>query len=74
MSENLKRRHNLTFRIRSDLRAKIQAAADKYDRSLSEELERRIELSFDRADAVRDLISGLSRFLDAEQGGGGLAP
>jgi predicted transcriptional regulator len=73
--ESLKRRHNVTFRIRDDLRAKLQTAADLSDRSLSEELERRIELSFDRSEAVRDLIGGLSRFLDAEsKAGGSCAP
>jgi DNA-binding NarL/FixJ family response regulator len=47
---------NLTFRTRGDLRAKLDAAATASGRSVSEEIERRLERSFDHDEMVSSVI------------------
>ncbi|WP_197093349.1 hypothetical protein, partial [Methylobacterium aquaticum] len=47
-----RRRHNQTFRCTDDMLAKLQAAADEGQRSLSEEVERRLETSFREPEIV----------------------
>jgi hypothetical protein len=50
-----RKRNNLTFRVRDNLRAQLQASADQHQRSLSEECEYRLEHSFAVEQRFRDL-------------------
>jgi hypothetical protein len=43
---NERKRNNLTFRVRDKLRADLTAAAEANQRSVSEEIEHRVEASF----------------------------
>lgn len=52
------KRNNLTFRARDGLRNELKAAAEANGRSMSEEIEFRLEQSFDRA-AVARLVASL---------------
>jgi hypothetical protein len=49
---------NLTFRSRDDLYEELQAAAAKSGRSLSEEIERRLEKSFSSSDPLLSVLAG----------------
>jgi hypothetical protein len=51
-----RKRTNLTMRLRDALRAKLVAKAQENQRSLSEEVEFRLEQSFDRQDLVNDAL------------------
>lgn len=53
-SDGDRKRNNLTFRARDELREKIQASALKYGRSASEEIEHRLELSFAQIDQLQN--------------------
>jgi hypothetical protein len=48
--------NNLTFRTRGDMRSKLEEAAQKSGRSISEEIEARLERSF-VADEVREAVA-----------------
>jgi hypothetical protein len=60
-----RRSHTLRFRARGDTLSRLQAAADVSGRSLSEEIEYRVERSFDREDRA-EITDALER-LRAEQ-------
>ncbi|WP_157196445.1 hypothetical protein [Methylobacterium sp. 88A] len=47
MPEEVKKRHNMTFRMRTELRAAIEEIARSYGRSLSEQIEYYVETSVD---------------------------
>lgn len=47
-----RRRHNQTFRCNDEMLARLQAEADRNQRSISEEVERRLERSFENTAAV----------------------
>jgi hypothetical protein len=49
---------NVTFRSRDDLYGELQAAAAKSGRSLSEEIERRLEKSFSSSDPLLSALAG----------------
>lgn len=49
-----RKRGNLTFRVRDDLRAALEEAAAQSDRSLSEEIEYRLELSLGQREALKE--------------------
>jgi hypothetical protein len=49
---------NVTFRSRNDLYEALQAAAAKTGRSLSEEIERRLEGSFQASDPIITALAG----------------
>ena len=70
--EDRRRRHNLTFRIRSDLREQIETAARENGRSMSEELEHLIERSLDQDTKISARFKGvagitLNAFEDPEE-------
>ena len=46
MPDEAKKRNNVTIRMRDELKSKIQQAAAEHGRSISEEIERRLEHSF----------------------------
>lgn len=52
-----RRRHNQTFRCNDEMLARLQAVADKNQRSISEEVERRLEESFSNENLLEDLRS-----------------
>ena len=55
-AEGERKGRNLTFRVRENLRARLQQAADVSGRSISEEIESRVEATFRSQDAlVREL-------------------
>lgn len=47
---------NRTFRVRGELDTKLQTAADTSGRSVSEEIEYRLERSFDRSDRLAEVM------------------
>jgi hypothetical protein len=51
---------NLTFRTRGTLRDRLAAAADEHGRSLSEEVEHRLDMSFQYEEQIRDLSERLT--------------
>ena len=53
------RRPTLTFRVRGGLYGQLQAAAARSELSLSEEIERRVALTFDEVDALARMVGGL---------------
>jgi hypothetical protein len=53
-----RKRNNMTFRVRDSLRAELQASADKHQRSVSEEIEYRLEHSFQ----AERILGGLQEF------------
>lgn len=56
-----RKRNNLTFRVRDNLKSQLQASADENQRSLSKEIECRLERSF--VDTIGDQIA--ARVVDA---------
>lgn len=60
MRPEARKRNNVTLRLRDRLRAALQAEADANGRSLSEEMETRLERSLrdDRVVALLEEISG----------------
>ena len=60
------KRPTLTFRCRSALQEKLQASAAEADRSMSEEVERRLEQSFEAA----DLETTLSKVIQQRENAG----
>lgn len=52
-------RGTLTIRLRDEIRGELQALADKHGRSLSEEIEYRLQRSFDQEALVRELAKEL---------------
>jgi hypothetical protein len=57
---------NLTFRARGDLRDRLARMAENHDRSLSEEIENRLEMSFHYERQIKDLTDR-NNALDAER-------
>jgi hypothetical protein len=55
------KRPTLTFRVRGGLHEQLQAAAARSGLSLSEEIERRVALTFDDVDALARMVGGLVR-------------
>src|SRR5215210_3079447 len=55
LSSERKKSQTLTFRTRTDLRKSLEAAAEQAGRSISEEVEYRLQRSFDREALVREL-------------------
>lgn len=55
------RRPTVTFRCHPDLQAKLQQSADEDSRSLSEEIERRLERSFDSGEITAMFLEHASR-------------
>lgn len=53
-------RMNFTFRVRDELRAKLRSAAEANGRSVSEEIESRLELSFHGEELIEALASRLT--------------
>ena len=51
----MRKRNNLTFRVRDDLRAYLMSAAAKSQRSVSEEIEMRLELSRNTEEVIARL-------------------
>ena len=59
LPEHLRKKKNLTFRTRGDLREKLADAADKSGCSINAEIERRLLASFQASDlaaVVRDAV------------------
>lgn len=56
--------HNLTFRTRADFRERLERAASNSGRSVSEEVELRIERSFEIDHLIRSLDNLCSVFID----------
>jgi hypothetical protein len=52
------KRANFTFRLTDALRAKLAAAAEESDLSMSEEIERRLDVSFSGRTIVEELLGG----------------
>jgi hypothetical protein len=52
---------NITFRTRGDLKDRLGAAADEYGRSLSEEVEHRLEQSFLYEDRIREMSERIKK-------------
>jgi hypothetical protein len=46
LPEEVRKRNNVTIRLRDELKSQIQEAATAQDRSMSDEIERRLEASF----------------------------
>jgi predicted transcriptional regulator len=59
------KRQNYTFRIRNDLRGALKVLAKQSGRSVSEEIEYRLERSVER-DAVEEWLKSFARELLAE--------
>ena len=55
------KRPSVTFRCRAGLQAKLQTEAQQADRSVSEEIERRLEQSFEFMDLIRSVSSDIAR-------------
>jgi Arc-like DNA binding domain len=55
-----RKRANLTFRTRSGMREKLEAAAAQSGRSVSEEVEYRLERSFQQAESIADILGGVA--------------
>ena len=55
VSSKQKKSQTITFRTRPDLRESLEAAAEQAGRSISEEVEYRLQRSFDREALVREL-------------------
>lgn len=51
-----RKRGNLTFRVRDDLRLRLEESATKCGRSVSEEIEQRLEQSFNAPDLIDKAI------------------
>lgn len=51
-----RRRNNVTMRLRDETKARLERDARDNQRSLSEEIEMRLEMSFDREDTIRRTI------------------
>ena len=72
-----RRRHNQTFRCNDEMLARLKTAADKNQRSLSEEVEQRLSASFtadifeDYAEAMREEYSALCQLNRLESMCGG---
>ena len=64
LPDDEKRSRNLTFRSRTDLRDRLSAAASKSGRSISEEVEFRLEESFATADKVALVKEGLENRIE----------
>ena len=58
---------NLTFRTRGSLRERLSAAATENGRSISEEVERRLEASFEGFDAASAVSAAARRAIDDAQ-------
>lgn len=52
-----KRAKNFTFRSRGDMHDKLSEAASLNERSISEEIERRLERSFDHQDLLTEVVT-----------------
>lgn len=59
-----RRGHNLTFRTRADFRERLEQAAARSGRSVTEEVELRIERSFEVDHLIRSLDNLCSVFVD----------
>jgi hypothetical protein len=76
LSSERKKSQTLTFRTRADLRKSLEAAAEQAGRSISEEVEYRLQRSFDREALVQELygdqhanlLKSLSRILSMASG------
>lgn len=55
------KRPTITFRCRANLQGRIQAEAEKADRSVSEEVERQLEAAYDRIDNQESIVSGIAK-------------
>ena len=64
MPEAERKRHNQTFRVRGPMREKLKAAAKANERSISEEVEARLENSF-RQDELAGLREEIARLRQA---------
>lgn len=70
LPEAQRRSRNFTFRSRSNLREKLQKAAEQNDRSISEEIEARLQRSFDHDEIfggaeIRDIaLTAAAKFRD----------
>src|SRR5215207_1706061 len=62
-------RHPTSFRVTTELKDKLEDAASKLGRSLSQEIEQRLELSFVWEQAHRDVQTLLAKAKDAVTGG-----
>ena len=51
-----RKRNTLAFRVRDQMKAKLEVAADKSERSVSEEIEYRLMMSFDDEALVQALL------------------
>lgn len=51
-----RKRNNVTMRLRDETKARLEADARRNQRSLSEEIEWRLELSLDREDTIKRTI------------------
>jgi hypothetical protein len=56
---------HMTFRTRGDLRDRLAAAASEHRRSLSEEVEHRLEMSFQYEERIREMSNRLKREVEA---------
>jgi hypothetical protein len=63
---SLRKRHNQTFRIRDQLKTKLATAAEANRRSVSEEIEHRLELSFVYEATLGDVEDFKRRSMAAE--------
>lgn len=64
-----RRDHNVTIRMRGDLREKMQAEADSDGYSLSESVERRLERSFEQIAQAEDVRNSVSESIVERFGG-----
>lgn len=64
--DEAKKRNNVTIRMRDELKSKIQQAAAEHGRSISEEIERRLEHSFSAFGDEKGMNSLVS-FMDIQQ-------
>ncbi|MCJ2060110.1 hypothetical protein MKL09_26710 [Methylobacterium sp. J-048] len=58
IAEEDRKSGNLTFRTRGDLRSQLEASAQQSGRSVSEEIEYRLQVSFDRRSVALQMYGG----------------
>jgi hypothetical protein len=57
-----RKRNNVTIRMRDELKAKVEQSADAHQRSISQEIERHLERSFDQDQRLEDVFGSADLF------------